>query len=147
VTAADPYAPFRPRRARAVAYPVGVVWLLMMAGLAFFLPAEIGTVDRLGFLLLGVVVLWFMHRQASVQALPTRQGLHVRNLLKSRRLEWPEIVGVRFGDGRPWVELDLDDGDTLAVMAVQRADGPRGEAEASRLASLVVAHSRTERDD
>ena len=34
------------------------------------------------------------------------------------------------------------DGDTLAVMGVQRADGKRGLAEADRLATLVALHSR-----
>jgi hypothetical protein len=37
----------------------------------------------------------------------------------------------------PWVVLDLSDGGTLAVMAVQRADGERGMAEARRLQALV----------
>jgi hypothetical protein len=37
------------------------------------------------------------------------------------------------------VTLELDDADTLAVMAVQKADGPWGRAEASRLAALVQA--------
>lgn len=143
----DLHAPFRPRRARQVAYPIGVLWLLGMVALAVFLPGEVGWLDRAGFLLVGVGVLWFMHRQASVAALPSEQGLLVRNLLRSRRLEWAEVVAVRFGDGRPWVELDLSDGDTLAVMAVQRADGPRGVAESRRLATLVAVHTRTERDD
>jgi hypothetical protein len=32
-------------------------------------------------------------------------------------------------------------------MAIQRADGPRGTAEARRLATLVAAHTRTDADD
>ena len=34
-------------------------------------------------------------------------------------------------------DLDLDDGDTLAVMAIQKADGAFGRAEAGRLSALV----------
>ena len=52
-----------------------------------------------------------------------------------------------FGGGEPWVTLDLADGDTLAVMAIQRADGEDAVAEARRLATLVDVHSRTDRDD
>ena len=37
------------------------------------------------------------------------------------------------------MSLDLDDGDTLAVMAIQRADAEFGRAEAGRLAALVQA--------
>ena len=50
-----------------------------------------------------------------------------------------EVVGVQFGGGEPWVSLDLDDGDTLAVMAIQKADGDVSGREASRLAALVQA--------
>ena len=54
---------------------------------------------------------------------------------------------MRLGDGDPWVMLDLSDGDVLAVMAIQRADGAYAVAEARRLATLVAAGSRTPRDD
>lgn len=141
------HRPFRPRRARRVAYPVAAGVLLLMVVLAVATPVPMGGLDRVGFVVVGLLVAWFLHRQASVTALPSATGLHVRNLLLSRELEWAEIVAVRFGGGRAWAELDLDDGDTLAVMAVQRADGPRAEAEARRLATLVALHSRTERDD
>jgi hypothetical protein len=43
--------------------------------------------------------------------------------------------------------LDLSDGDVLAVMAIQRADGARALAEARRLATLVAVGSRTPRDE
>jgi hypothetical protein len=71
----------------------------------------------------------------------------VVNLFHSRHLDWAEVVAVRFGGGAPWVMLDLDDGDELAVMGIQRADGAFTQAEARRLATLVALHSRTERDD
>lgn len=145
--ATDPYAPFRPLRTRQVAYPIGIAWLLLMIGLAVFLPIDLGVPDRVGFLLLGVAGLWFLHRHASVLAVPSERGLLVRNLFLSRELDWAEILSVRFGGGDPWVTLDLSDGDTLAVMAVQRADGERGVAEARRLATLVARNSQTPRDD
>jgi hypothetical protein len=54
---------------------------------------------------------------------------------------------VQFGGGEPWVSLDLDDGDTLAVMAIQKADGEVSGREASRLAALVQAFGESpERD-
>ena len=59
----------------------------------------------------------------NVIATPSREGLTVRNLVLTRTLEWPEIIGIQFGGGEPWVSLDLLDGDTLAVMAIQKADG------------------------
>jgi hypothetical protein len=49
---------------------------------------------------------------------------------------------VLFGGGAPWVSVDLDDTDTVAVMAIQKADGAFGQAEAARLSALVQVHSR-----
>ena len=47
---------------------------------------------------------------------------------------------MQFGGGAPWVTLDLDDTDTVAVMAIQKADGTISRAEAGRLSALVQVH-------
>lgn len=135
-------APFRPRRGRAVA--LGVVWssLLVFGVIAVLMPSEggrWGIGDRLMFFGLGVVVALTAWRYASIVAVPSRSGLVVRNLVVTRTLTWPEIVGIQFGGGEPWVTLDLEEGDTMAVMAIQKADGPVSGREASRLAALVQA--------
>jgi hypothetical protein len=64
-----------------------------------------------------------------------------------RDLSWAQIVSVRFGGGNPWALLDLDDGETMPVMGIQRSDGARAVAESRRLATLVEFHSRTDRND
>jgi uncharacterized protein YhhL (DUF1145 family) len=145
------YRPFRPRAARVVSTVLAVTVLVMMTGIAVLLP-QVATgreswLDRAGIVGFGVLVAWFLLRQAGVRAVPDGDGLTVRNLMVTRRLEWAEIVSVRFGSGRPWVSLDLADGDTLAVMGIQRADGDRARSEAKRLATLVARHSATTRDD
>lgn len=154
MTRADPdplHRPLRPRAARIVCLPLAALSFVTMAGLAVALPrltgVAVGLGDRIGFVTLGLAMAWFLLREATVRADPDPTGLTVRNLVRTRRLAWPEIVSVRFGPDRPWVQLDLADGDTLAVMAVQRADGDRARAEARRLATLVAAHSGTSRDD
>ena len=144
------HAPFRPHAARVVTLALAVLVALLTAVLVAALPSiapEYGPGDLAGIALLGLAITWFCWRQASVSARVDESGLTVRNLMVSRRLAWAEIVSVRFGNGRPWVQLDLADGDTLAVMGIQRADGARADAEARRLATLVELHSRTARDD
>lgn len=139
--AARLHAPFRPVRGPAVSRVLGVVAVVLFTALAAFVVGQ--TVwDRVGFVVVGLAVMAFCEMQARVVAVPDDAGLYVRNLVKRRRLEWAEVVGVSFGGGRPWVQLDLADGDTLAVMGVQRADGDRGLAEADRLATLVALHTR-----
>lgn len=138
----DLYVPFRPRRARVVALVLAVLSIAGLGSLAAFLPAagiEARPADRLLIAAFGLALAWFCYRQASVRAVPDREGLFVRNLFLSRRVEWAEIVSVRFGD-RPWVQLDLAEGDTLAVMGIQHADGQFSREEASRLATLVALH-------
>ena len=140
----DPFRPFRSRRGRAVATVLGIGSLVVFVGMAVFLPADAGLtewhiVDRVGMALIGVAIAGMCWRYATIRALPSREALVVRNLLTTRRLEWPQVLRVQYGGGAPWVTLELDDTDTVAVMAIQRADGPVSAAEASRLAALVQA--------
>ena len=139
------HAPFRPVRARRTAWTVAVVEFTVLAVIAVVLPATgpVGfrLLDRLGMVAVGGLVAWLLLRFARIEAVPDEAGLQVRNLLVSTRLEWPRVTRVRFGGGDPWVTLDLDDGDTLAVMAVQRADGDLGTREAARLATLHALHT------
>ncbi|PWJ51181.1 PH domain-containing protein [Quadrisphaera granulorum] len=135
------HAPFRPVRGRLVARVLGVVAVVLFTVLALFVVGQT-LWDRVAFVVTGLLVMAFCEMQARVVAIPDERGLYVRNLVNRRRLEWAEVVGVSFGGGRPWVQLDLADGDTLAVMGVQRSDGERGRVEADRLATLVALHSR-----
>lgn len=121
----------------AVVLAVGVA--VMSLWLALFVTGEVKWWDRAGFLVVGAPIVWFLYRQATVRADPSPRGLAVRNLVHSRSVAWEEVTDVRFGGGRPWVQLDLTDGDTLAVMGVQRADGASALAEAARLATLAAA--------
>jgi hypothetical protein len=139
----DPYSVFRPRRGRKVATVVAIAALVIFTVGAISLPQGdplVGgwtIVDRLTLVLIGVAIAVLMWRYASIRAVPTREGLVVRNLFTTRRLAWPQIVRVQFGGGAPWVTLDLDDTDTVAVMAIQKADGSFSRAEAGRLSALV----------
>lgn len=140
------HRPFRPRLARVVTLAIALVVVVLTALLVTALT-RVPAGDRTGIALVGLAVAWFCWREAAVVARPDDAGLMVRNLLVVRRLTWAQIVDVRFGEGRPWVQLDLDDGDTLAVMAIQRADGATAEQEARRLATLVARHTATPQDD
>jgi hypothetical protein len=143
---ADPYAVLRPRRGRAVAIGFGVGSLVLFGGVAVLVQRAgvrgWGFTDSLLMFGVGVLIALMMWRFAALRAVPSPSGLEVRNVLLTRRITWDQVEAVRFSGGDPWVLLDLTDGDQLAVMAVQRADGPYGRAEASRLAALVEAGRR-----
>jgi hypothetical protein len=143
----DPYAVFRPRQGRRVALTMSALSIATFTGLALAMPwvdPQLGgwsVPDRLLLILCGVALAGGLWRFASIRAVPSTGGLMVRNLVTTRNLEWAQIVRVQFGGGAPWVSVDLDDTDTVAVMAIQRADGAFGEAEAARLSALVQVHS------
>ena len=139
--------PFRPRLARRVALGLATLVLVLTPLFAVSLPGPRGWGDVVGFAAIGLAIVAFCWRQANVSLQADEGGVTVTNLVVVRRLAWAEIISVRFGGGRPWVQLDLANGDTLAVMGIQRADGDYAAGEARRLATLVELFSRTPRDD
>jgi len=144
----DPYAVFRPRRGRRVAAAMSALSVVIFAGGAWLMPSADPSQggwslsDRLILTCCGLAVAAALWRFASIRAVPSTQGLVIRNLITTRTLAWAQIIRVQFGGGAPWVSVDLDDTDTVAVMAIQRADGDLGQAEAARLSALVQVHSR-----
>lgn len=148
-TPAELYAPIRPRAARWVSWALLAATVVATVGLIVVMYAgDLGMTpgDTVGTLAVGSLIAWFCYRQATVAALPDTSGLTVRNLIVVRRLAWAEIITVRYGDGRSWAQLDLSDGDTLAVMGIQRADGDFAQGEARRLATLVAIHEARRHD-
>ena len=140
----EAFAAFRPRRGRTVALTAAALSLLVFGVIALFLPgpAEAGNWkvgDRVFFAGLGVAIAWLLWRYASIRATPTREDLTVRNLFTTRTVAWQAIRDLRFSGGDPWLTLELDDTESLAVMAIQKADAGFGRAEAGRLAALVQA--------
>lgn len=129
----------RPRLVRIVSYVLGAVVLIGCIA-ATSLMSGVDVLNRVLFPAFGLAVMWFCHREGSVRAVATPEGLEVRNLFATRQLDWAEIVGISFPTGDPWAHLDLADGDTLGVMALQRSDGPRGMAGARTLAGWIRDH-------
>lgn len=140
----DLYSDFHPRMTRTFARVTMVVLIVGALYLAIASPGSDGigypAADMIGMVVLLVFCLWLLWRHGSVYATVTHSGIKVRNLIHTTELTWPEIESVRFGGGRPWVQLDLTNGHTIAVMAVQSADGAHSAQEARRLATLVMAH-------
>lgn len=143
----DPYAVMRPKRGRVVAIVLAVVVFLAFTYAAITVPGrdgqkgDWGIMDRLLIFAMGAAIAWFIWRFATIRAVPSERGIVVRNLLITRKLTWPEIIRMQFGGAAPWAHLDLWDADTVAVMAIQKADGAYGREMAGRLAALVHVHS------
>lgn len=134
------WRPLGPRIAGAVAGGALVViviflWLGFDAETrASVTPFQRGTVFALGFL--GFVAMYALIRS---RAQARSEGLLVVNGYRRRLFAWEEIVAVRLPPGAPWVTLDLADGTTASVMAIQGSDGQRARVAVRQLRALVDA--------
>lgn len=137
--ARDRFRTFRPWWTRVAVVVTGAVAAGGSLLVGVFAPEGVllGPGTRVTFVAFAVFAIWLLWRLGGVHAVPDQDGLTVRNVVRRRRVAWPEIVAVRLTMNDPWVILDLSDGSTLAVMGIQRADGERGMAEARRLQDLV----------
>jgi len=147
----DDVVVFRPRRARQVIYPVAALVVAAMVGGAIVVPSTGPTpfalLDRIAVVALGLVIAAGLHRLAAVRVVAGPDGIEVVNIARRTRLAWAQVVTVRLSRDDPWVMLDLSDGESLAAMGIQQADGAYGVEQARVLARLLKEHSHTDRDD
>lgn len=127
---------FRPRAVRVAAYFSAVVVMTGMIGGAVLLTS-FHWGGRSGLVAVGVLVFLFCHLEASVKVTARPEAIEIRNLMRTRTLEWPEVLGISFPMGDPWAHLDLADGHTYPLHAIQRYDGDRAIAAAHRVQSLI----------
>ena len=142
----DAYRPFVSRRGRAMAFTMAAITAVVFFVVAFiFVPSGGNTgwtmLDKMALFIFGLAISWLLTRWGLVKAVPSERGLEIRNLFAKRFVAWTQIVNVQFGGGVAWCTLELDDTEHLAIMAIQRADGPSSEQEAARLAALVQHHN------
>ncbi|HEY6737220.1 MAG TPA: PH domain-containing protein [Actinopolymorphaceae bacterium] len=130
-----------------VAVAVGAGLLVAALAMWFGLPAEeralFSGVQVVTLLLFLGALLGGLYGIGRTRLTADTEGLTVVNAFRTHRLVWPQVVRVNFGAGDPWVVLDLDDGTTVSVMALQSADGERARRSARALAALVDQQSRS----
>ena len=107
-----------------------------------FTPFQKGTMVALG--LLGAAV-WYALLRSRLSA--TDDDVSVVNGYRSRHYDWAQIVAVRLRRGAPWAEMDLSDGTTIPVMAIQGSDGDRAKTAVREFRQALAAHTRTDRND
>ncbi len=141
----------RPRRLTQVCWAVAllvlalfgvVAWALGRAGdgsatsVTFRLPDQL-SMFGLG-VLLAAAVLAFTRARVDADA----AGVRVRNVLGDKTLPWGVVAGVRLDEGAPWAVLDLQDDDTVQLLAVQANDGDRAVDAVVGLRALLAASRR-----
>lgn len=132
---------WRPLGVRLAGGALGLM-LLVVCGAAWVLfPAEVRaqfTVFQkvtMVFLSLLAFSAWFALVRS--RAVATESGLLVVNGYRRHEFEWAQIVAIHLPPGAPWASLDLDDGETCPVMAIQGSDGTRAKVALREVRSLL----------
>jgi hypothetical protein len=137
----------RPRKARLVCWIVAplvvIVFSLVATGLRGSTGAGKGVFeagDQLAMVGLGILgalgILLFTRPRVEADVREVR----VRNVLGSYDLPWEVVREVKFNRGAPWVTLDLQDDDVVAVMAVQATDKEYAVTAVRGLRALLAAN-------
>jgi len=89
----------------------------------------------------GLLYLALMFALIRSRAVAYDDRLVVVNGYRHHEYAWPQIVAARLPPGAPWVTLDLADGETASVLAIQGSDGDRARVALRELKALVAAAS------
>lgn len=135
-------ATWRPRRVRTISYALALVVVTGMVVLAAAMPSTWGLGDRIGFVVIGLIVAGILHILARSRVTADDRGLVLVNGLRTHEFEWAEVLGVSMTVGAPWPTLDLADGSTVPAMGIQASDGDRAHRAVADLLALI--HERGE---
>ena len=136
----------RPRKIRRVCWVLAPVVLVCFVVLGIALRGETGQgagvfqpSDQIAMIGLGVLaaaaVLLFTRPKVTAD----QHHIKIQNVIGGYDLPWEVVRAVRFERGNPWVTLELEDDDVVAVMAVQAADKEYAVAGARALRNLLAA--------
>ena len=134
----------RPRRLLVVCRLAGAALLVVFALVAYLLPRgsaggeQFGIADQVAFFLIGVLLSAAVLQFTRVRVVADLRGVRVRNYAGEKFVPWQVVAGVRLDDGSPWASLDLQDDDTIALLAVQANDGARAVDAVVALRALLA---------
>lgn len=136
---------YRPLGARMVSAVSAGVLIALSAFLWLMLTprvrSEFGWFDRSTLLVFFCAVLVVLFGVFRTRAEVSERGLRVINGFRRHEFFWAELVAISLTQHRPWALVDLADGSTIAVMALQTADGASATRSAREIAALIAAHS------
>ena len=117
-----------PRRLGLVCRGVAALVVVVFGVLALLLPRGssdgqvFGPADQIGFFGIGVLLAVGVLCLTRPRVRADAGGVWVRNVLGDRYFPWQVVVGVHLPDGASWAQLELQDDETVAVLALQRSD-------------------------
>lgn len=111
----------------------GASWVLLGEDIRSRIHPASGVIVLILYAMGGAVV--FALARCRVDA--TEQGLVVINGYRRRELAWAQVLGITMPVGAPWAVLDLADGTSVSVIAIQASDGPRARDAVHDIRALI----------
>lgn len=138
VTLPHTWRPFGVRMALIV-FGAGLVAVCAVSWFAFDpeIRARFTVFQRSTLVFLGLLAGSVGYALGRSRAVAEAERLVVVNGYRRRELAWAEIVAVHLPPGAPWATLDLADGTTASVMAIQGSDGERARVAVRELRTLI----------
>ena len=141
----------RPRRLTWVCIGVAVLVVAVFAAVGWALTRSEGdagfqTADAVAMTGLGALLGGAALSFTRARVVAGADGVRVRNVITETALPWEVVRAVRFDEGASWASLELQDDDTVALLAVQANDGDRAVDAVVELRRLL-ARSREQRAD
>ena len=142
---------WRPYGARIAASVLGGLLLALVIGIWIALGAEerarFTLFQRTTLVLIGLCGFVALHAIARSRVTADALGVTVVNGYRRRAYEWSQVGAVNLRRGAPWAGMDLSDGTSIPVMAIQGSDGRRAIRAVQELRGVVTEHTRIDRDD
>jgi hypothetical protein len=137
----------RPRKIRRVCWalaPVVVVFFIAIGSLLSGSTGEGSAVfqssDRIAMMALGLFVAAGILLFTRPRVVADAAHIKITNVIGGYDLPWEVVRAVRFERGNPWVSLELQDDDVVAVMAIQMTDKEYAVAGVRTLRALLETH-------
>jgi hypothetical protein len=120
----------RPRKIRRVCWVIAPAVWAVFAVLGTLLTGSTGGEnsgvfqrgDQIAMIILGGLLAAAILLFARPKVVADTRHIKVQNVLGGVDLPWEVVRAIVFERGNPWVSLELEDDDVIAVMAVQAAD-------------------------
>lgn len=93
--------------------------------------------QRSTLLALGLLYAAVGYALARSRVVASETGVRVVNGYKQRDYEWAEIISIHMPAGAPWATIDLADGSTASMLAIQGSDGSRARDAVRTLRALI----------
>ena len=142
---APPPIEVRPVRLTRVCWAVAAVVMVVFISVALALgavtsgPEKWRLPDQIAMVTLGALIATPVLGFTRSRVRADQHGVRIRNVLGDKLVPWQVVRGVRMDDGASWATLDLQDDDTVALLAIQSNDGERAVDAVLALRALLAA--------